>query len=328
MRSIPSRYFLFGLLIGWALSHTTVFGQPGEKTPEKKAPPVDKLRAGLNKVITLDFTGQSLNEVLNHFRDKTGLSISVDQVAFMNTGINSDAPAGQLELKAKNERAGTVLRKFLAGYRLTYVIFEDSLLITTEEMALPRQYRQRVSVDVEDVPLKTAILNLARKRGISLVIDPVIKKQADTPVTLQLDNTAIETALRLLAELADVKAVRMGNVMFITTAAKAKSIREEEAHTFDSPLNPNMPIQGPTVIGGFGGGGIAFPGRVVPGGIPQIAPEGPRNNVAPPKAIPDAPPRPKGVVNPDGTSSSPVPPAVQPRPNPQASPAQRDPNDR
>src|ERR1051326_1488482 len=116
--------------------------------------------------------------------------------------------------------------------------------------------RQRTSVDLEDIPLKKAVRDLARQHGINLVIDPRIAKQADTPVSLQLDNTGLETTIRLLAELANVKAVRMGNVMFVTSEERAKKIREEEAHQFDNPLNPNLPWFGAAGVGGgFGGFG-------------------------------------------------------------------------
>ena len=46
MKSILSRWFMFGLLVGWALSHTTVFGQPGASLPQKAQPlsAAEKLR--------------------------------------------------------------------------------------------------------------------------------------------------------------------------------------------------------------------------------------------------------------------------------------------
>ena len=76
MRPVISRWFMFGLLIGWALTHATVFGQPnassGGGTPSSTGTTttsIDKLRQGLDKQITVNFTGQNIEEVLNHIKD-------------------------------------------------------------------------------------------------------------------------------------------------------------------------------------------------------------------------------------------------------------------
>jgi hypothetical protein len=255
-----SRWLLFGLLLSWSLSHATVFGQQNEGA----AP--DRVRQGLNKTITIDYTGQSLNEVLNHFRDKTGLALNLDQNNIAQMGVNLDDNLGQVQIKATNEKAGQVLRRLLANHHLTYLVQGDGLLVTSEFNALQRQMQQRVNVDLEDVPLKKAVRDLARTHGLNLVIDPKVLKQAETPVSLQLENAGIETTIRLLAELGSLKAVRMGNVMFVTTEEKAKKIRDEEPHQFDNPLNPNVPRVGPFpfmgggIAGGFGLGGGGFGG--------------------------------------------------------------------
>ena len=254
MRTIISRWFLFGLLLGWALTHATVFGQSTEAKPSA----TDKVREGLDKVITVDFTGQSLPDVISHLRHKTGLTITFDpltsQVPFDPN--NGGQPPAPITVKATKEKASQVLRKLLNANQLCYVIIDDAILVTTEDLAAVRQYRQRVSVDFDEVPLKKAARDLAKKHGINLVIDPKIAKQAETAVSLQVENTGVETALRVLAELASLKAVRMGNVTFITSEEKAKKIRDEEPHQLDSPLNSNLPLGIPPVLrvnGGFTG---------------------------------------------------------------------------
>jgi hypothetical protein len=285
MRSIISRWFMFGLLVGWALTHTTVFGQDGAG---KAATPADKLRAKLDKAITVDYTGQSMVEVLNHLREKIGVSINIDQLAFMQ--MPPDMPGGQpaqVTIRATNEKASSVLRKLLGGHQLAYVIIDDALLVTSEDSAVMRQMRQRVSVDLDEVPFKKAVRDLAKTYNINLVIDPAVMKSADKTVSLQVDNTGIETAVRLLSELASLKAVRMGNVMYITSDEKAKKIRDEEQHQFDNPLNLNLPVGPPMIRGGFAGGGMGGFGGVplqgiVPNQAPMIVPPAtPRGSGAP-----------------------------------------------
>ncbi len=322
MKTSISRYFLFGLLLGWSLSHASVFGQATGTTSSSaavggvagKATPVssaETLRAALDKKISIDFTGNTLNDAINHFREKVGVALHIDPMALGMLGIGDPNDGvvqpgfpggivqpnqGQFKLKATDEKAGQVLRRMLNPAGLTYVITQDALLVTSEESAVLRQYRQRVSVDLDEVPLKKAVRDLAKNHGISLVIDPKVAKQSDAPVSLQLDNASIETTLRLLAELGGLKAVRMGNVMFVTTDEKAKRIREEEAHQFDNPLNPNIPgaIGQPAVFRGMAGGfgGIAVQGFPAPAVQALPVPVNPDAPPPPPPGVdlPVAPP--------------------------------------
>ena len=257
-----NRWVLLGLLVGWALSHASVFGDQAEADPkEARKPPTaaEKVRQGLDKKVTLDFTAQSLSDALDRLRQKTGLPISVDQQAVLNAGLNPDDNA-QVQVKAADEKASQVLRKVVNAYRLAYIVFEDSILVTTEEVAGYRQMRQQVSVDVEDVPFGRAARDLARTYGVNVVIDPRVAKEAKRPVSLQLENAGLETTLRVMAELVDLKAVRIGNVVFVTNEERAEKLRREEP----GDLNGGMPI-GPA-LGGGGIGGL-MPNR----GIPPVA---------------------------------------------------------
>jgi type II secretory pathway component GspD/PulD (secretin) len=311
MRTMISRWFLFGLLLGWALTHATVFGQ---QSAGKTASALEKLRANLDKNITIDYNGQSLTDVLNHFRDKTGVAINIDQAALMQGVPVPDGNVGQVTLKATNEKASQVLRKLLNAHQLCYILFEDSVLVTTEEMATMRQMRQRVSVDVEDMPFDKAVRNLAKNHGLNLVIDPKVMKQSEAPVSLQLENAGIETAVRLLAELANLKAVRMGNVMFVTTEEKAKKIREEEQQQLDNPLNDNLVPVPRNIRGAFGGVMVPPAAPAIPQAIPIVVPPLRVVNPTPPAPSPDdVKPAPKGA--PKAIPPLPADPSAVPPPN-------------
>jgi hypothetical protein len=286
MRIILSRWLLCALLIGWAVSHAAVFGQ------DKAVSTVDKMRQGLDKVITVDYAGETLTEVLRHLQEKTGVPINLDQFVITNADTNINVPVGadpvQIKVKATNEKASQVLRKLLNVHYLSYVILDDGVFVSYDELAIARQYLQRVSVAVEDVPFKKAVRDLAKKHGINLMIDPKMMKQAETPVSVELDNASLETAIRILAEMANLKTARMGNVMFITSDERAKKIREEEQHQFDNPLNPPL---GGAVSGRAGmpvGVGAAPPAiRVAPNALPAPrAPAGEPLPAPPPIPVP------------------------------------------
>ena len=270
-----NRWVLLGLLAGWALSHAAVFGDPPVAVAKRQPTAAEKIRTGLDQKITLQFNATSLNDAIDRLRTKTDLPISIDQPALLNAGINPGDETAQLQIKAADEKAGQVLRKIVNAFRLAYILFEDTVLVTTEEMAAQRQLRQQVTVDLDDVPFEKAARDLARTYGINVVIDKRVRKEAAAPVSLQLENAGLETTMRLMAELVDLKSVRMGNVLFVTTEARAEKIRREEP----TPLDPGVPVSpGPIPLNGIG---AAPQGRAAPNGndppppgeLPPLRPE-------------------------------------------------------
>ena len=264
------RWFGVGFLLAWAISHGAAVNAQIESKPTETRPNVgDKIRRTLDQTITLDYAGQSFNEAINHLKERTQLPVVVDQFALQNVGLGDGVPCN-IELRNSRGKVRNALQHLLHSYNLTYVVLEDCLLITSEETAVTRQMRQRFPVDVKDVPAATILRDLARQAGISLVIDPRLGSVIKANVTLQLDDATVETSLRLVAEFVDVKAVRMGNVIFVTDAKRAAAIRKEETH---SPSNPGTDARflerAMPAVGGFGG--IALPaGQVPPPPAPPV----------------------------------------------------------
>jgi hypothetical protein len=276
MPNFCQRVILPALLLTWALSHATVFGGDPKGEPKRKdardQPAIERIRKALDLPIVLDFSGQSLMEVLMHLREKSQVEFNIDQVGLAMVGVNVDAGAGEpIVVKSNGGKLSAALRKLLAGQQLTYVIFEDSVLITTPELATQRQMRQRVNLDLDEVPLAKAVRDLGRNYAFNVVIDPRVTKQAQRPVSLTLDGASLETGVRLLAELADLKAVRLDNVLFVTTEERADKLRKEEKDMQPNQLddtnnlgglraavagNPNL------ILGNIGINGPAF--RPVP----------------------------------------------------------------
>ena len=51
-----------------------------------------------------------------------------------------------------------------------------------------------------------------------------MEKEAKAPVSIQLEDVPLETAVRLLAEMAGLKPVRVGNVLFVTKKETANEL--------------------------------------------------------------------------------------------------------
>lgn len=227
------RWFAFGFLLAWALSHRSSAGAQDEKIAPSELSPSERIRKKLDQVIALDYAGQSFQEAILHLKDRTQLPVIVDQMALQQIGVFDGAPL-QFELRNTRGKVRQALQHLLHGLGLDYVVLEDSLLITTEESATQRQMRQRLPVSVRELSAASALRELARQSGVALVIDPRSRKQAEQKVTLELEEASVETGLRLLAELVDLKAVRMGDVIFVTDAPRADRLRREES----APLFP------------------------------------------------------------------------------------------
>lgn len=293
--SRSQRWLFLTLLLFWASSHVQVSSaqEDGKEEKESKA---EKVRKALEQNMVIDFTGNNINDVLNHLKSKTHVNFVLDIYASAGGFPPIDDGMGGIVnpmIHLKSERNGKVkhtLQRFLTPYNLTFVILDDAVLITSEELGLYRQMRQRISVDVKDQPLSTALKDLARTTGINMLLDPRVAKDAQSKVSLQLDDATLETAVKLLAEMGDLKAVRMGNVLFVTSEARAEKIRREEnQNPVPNPMGRDMIFPG-----GIAGGNMAI-GGFIGGGLQRIAPPPP--GLVP--AVPAMPPMADPAVPPD-----------------------------
>src|SRR5260370_9919660 len=123
----------------------------------------------------------------------------------------------------------TAVRSMLGQYNLSFAIVGDSVLVTTDEMAMYRQMRQRVNIDCDSAEFATAIKQLARDTATNLIIDARSAKEAKGVVTLRLEDVPLETAVRLISEMVDLKPVRVGNVTFLCSKAAAADLKTDAA---------------------------------------------------------------------------------------------------
>ncbi len=144
-----------------------------------------------------------------------------------------------------------------------------------------RQMRQRVNVDLNRVELARALRQLARDTATNVIVDTRAEKDAQAQVTMQLEDVPLETAVRLLSEMAGLKPVRVGNVLFVTKKETANELRNDP-----DLVQPNQPGQPqPGLVPGI---------AIAPNPPPTItAPPAPPPGVAPavdPEMKPDAKP--------------------------------------
>jgi type II secretory pathway component GspD/PulD (secretin) len=217
-------------------------GAPAAEDKARAYSPAEKVRKALDQKIDFEIAGQSIVATIDQFKDKTKLNVVLDTNFLAQNGI--DVNNHQISIKVEGVKARSALRSILGQHHLGYAVLGDTVIVTTEDMAMHRQFKQKVSLDLDKVELEKALKDLSKETAVQVCVDKKIAKEAATQVSLQLDDVPLDTAVRLLCEQAGVKPVRMGNVLYITSPANAKELRTE----------PDL-----APPGGPGGGQIGFP---------------------------------------------------------------------
>jgi len=264
------------LALAWAAA--PALAAPGTPVTDNKKSdsPAEKLRKALDQTTDVTIEGQSLEASINQLAEQAKVNVVIDRWTIQNMGI--DPNGAVVTVKLQNVKIRTALRQMLNQYNLSYVPIGDSIVITTEDMAVHRQMRQRVSVEVDKEQLGNALKKLARETGTNILLDGKVTKEAETAISLDLDDVPLETAVRLMAEMAGLKPVRVGNVLLVTTKAAATELKNEGELIY-RPQPGVVGLEGVIQQGGIGGIGIggiignAIPAQPVnPGGVAPAAP--------------------------------------------------------
>ncbi len=286
MRMVPlCRRTLAGAALALALTAAPL---PAAPAPAPAAPgkdaalsPVEKLRQELDKPITVKLENMTLAAAVEQLRKQTKINIVLDNLTIQQQlGIVPEQSPLTGPVDLKDVKARNVLRTLLSPYSLDYVAIGDTIIVTTEDMAMTRQLRQRISVDMDKVDFAAALKQISRETAANLILDSRAEKQAQTKVTLRLEDVPLETAVRLLAEMAGLKPVRVGNVLFITGKDNAKEMMQDpdiaqpnpavRAEQLQQLQQLQIQLGAQNNLGGLGG--AAGPAALAPITLPNVPP--------------------------------------------------------
>jgi hypothetical protein len=219
---------------------------------EPAAKPLDvkrnrKMRETLAQEIKfegIDDPKMTLGEFLEQLSAQYDLTFDVNEPAFRaNEGIADvmRMPIAEPPLpKMPGIRLSTLLKKVLsripAEAGATYVVRPDCIEITTHravclELGLhPDATRMPlVAAYFDNTSLADALKELATTSGFNIVLDSGKMEKNKSAVTANLNNVPVDTAVRILAEMADMRAVLLDNVLFVTSKETADRLQKEEA---------------------------------------------------------------------------------------------------
>jgi hypothetical protein len=274
MRRTTLSVGLLGLLAwAWAASPAEQ-PKPDNPMPKAQAKADDSPAGKLARRV--DFRGiddpkATLDEALRILASRYELNFDVNEAAFkldqvsdpLKVEIATPTPISEM----KNVTLETALRKILArvpsASGAVLMVRRDLVEITTGEAQRLEVWGQGytgprlplVHVSLNKRPLDEALNHLAEQSQFNVVLDRRAGEKATTTVTARFRNVPLDTAVRLLAEMADLRSVHLDNVLFVTTKAHAASLEKqlEKENPFSKQRDVPGGKGGKLGLGGLGG---------------------------------------------------------------------------
>jgi hypothetical protein len=207
----------------------------------------------------------TLVDALDQLARQFDLTFEVNEKAFRFEQVEDVLKQNIAPMRPmKNVRLDTVLRKLLGQVQAvsgaTYLLREDHVEITTNTFVgaevwggVPNDVPRLplVCATLDKVPLEDALKDLAEQADFNVMLDNRAAEKGKTPVTARLRNAPLDTAVRLLADMADLRSVHLDNVLFVTTKENAAvmdaRLKREAGRdpVTGQPLNPlddNTPV--------------------------------------------------------------------------------------
>jgi hypothetical protein len=202
----------------------------------------------------------TLGDALDQLARQFDLTFEVNEKAFKFEQVAEILKLDIAPMRPmKNVRLDTVLRKLLAQVPVasgaTYLLREDHVEITTGTFRSAEVWGGGPNVPhlplvwatLDKVPLEDALKELAEQADFNVMLDNRAAEKGKTPVSARLRNAPLDTAVRLLADMADLRPVHLDNVLFVTTKENAAVVearleKEEKKAVFPmNPLDDNAP---------------------------------------------------------------------------------------
>jgi hypothetical protein len=213
---------------------------PTSEAARRAAAARKKLAAPIN-FDGIDDPETKLEGALQLLLGRNGLSFEVNVQAFKDESVDDvlGKPLGRAIPKMTNVTLERVLRRVLdripTSTGATFVVRGGAVEITTRRYAWPASWGlargplpPHVSIAFDKRELQEALQEIADATGVNIVLDAGCKDRAKTPVTVTLRDVHTDTAVRVLASMADLLMVPYDDVLCVTTKEKAKVLRKEQ----------------------------------------------------------------------------------------------------
>ncbi len=188
----------------------------------------------------IDDSRATLADALDQLSKRYNLTFDINDDAFNrdNMGEVGKFEIAQPPIPPMQTSLGKVLGKVLrhVSPSATFLIRGDAVEITTTEAIRQEFFADRpttpgplpplVTGEFDKVPLEVALKELNRHGNV--VLDVRSAKEGQTPVTADLSNVPLDTAVRMLGDMAGLKVVKLDNSLYVTSKDNAKVLLKEQ----------------------------------------------------------------------------------------------------
>jgi hypothetical protein len=211
-----------------------VAGPPAQNVAIKRAA---ELREKLAMPVTVEFETGPLKDALGFLTERYNVPIVVDTAAFETDLSMVDVEQMHVKLaKVVGISLRTVLRRLLAQVQGDLQIPGEMLLVVPNTRMSPESlFKHAVDASFEKQPLAEALQELAALTGVSVVLDVSAGDKIKAPVTAIFTDVPVQTAVKILASMADLKMVPLDNVLYVTTKQKAQELEEDDRRRPEMP---------------------------------------------------------------------------------------------
>ena len=193
------------------------------------------------------------NDAREFLQDRYDVTIVIDSNAFETDYGLDKVPEFKVSLpKMVGVRLSTVLRMLAVQFNGTYLVRSDHILITTPLHTRPEYWKAGypqlvpgVDAEFDKRPLSEALRKLAQLTGINIVLDARVGEKGKAAVTATLTNAPLDTAVRLLADMAGLRSVAVDGALYVTTKKNAEQWKTEKPKAVEAtptqPVKPEKP---------------------------------------------------------------------------------------
>jgi len=151
------------------------------------------------------------------------------------TEIAKQAPIPAIGKATIGDFLNVILARVPAKSGAIYVIRDRCVEITTlaalrEELGRKPDDRilPLVYLRLDKQPLENALQVLSDRTGMSLVLDPRLAEKAKVPASVMFKSVPLDTVVRILADMADLQAVRIDNMFYLTSPENADRLTRQK----------------------------------------------------------------------------------------------------
>ena len=151
--------------------------------------------------------------------------------AFKADNSNPDVENNPIKLsRLIGVRLRTALRTILQQLNGDFYARDDVLMVVPRaRIESGVVLKQPVDVGFEKRTLSDALKELSDMTGVSVVLDAQKQTDPSMQITADFRNVPLESAVRVLADMAGMKSVVMENMIYVTSHESAERLKEELA---------------------------------------------------------------------------------------------------